>query len=72
WDDYQEVARDNYPVVEHMHKHTEVITGDKAIRVVLPKLESEMFLQKNKHDRKALTHYHFTIRGGDKGVTVYP
>lgn len=72
WDDYQEVARKDYPVVEHMHKHTEVITGDKAIRVVLPKLESEMFLQKNKHDRKALTHYHFTIRGGDKGVTVYP
>ncbi|THE57910.1 TcdA/TcdB catalytic glycosyltransferase domain-containing protein [Vibrio parahaemolyticus] len=72
WDDYQEVARKDYPVVEHMHKHTEVITGDKAIRVVLPKLESDMFLQKNKHDRKALTHYHFTIRGGDKGVTVYP
>ncbi|TOJ51229.1 toxin B, partial [Vibrio parahaemolyticus] len=71
-EDYQEVARDNYPVVEHMHKHTEVITGDKAIRVVLPKLESGMFWPENKHDLKALTHYHFTIRGGDKGVTVYP
>ncbi len=71
-EDYQEVARDNYPVVEHMHKHTEVITGDKAIRVVLPKLESGMFWPENKHDLKALTHHHFTIRGGDKGVTVYP
>ncbi|WP_411062500.1 TcdA/TcdB catalytic glycosyltransferase domain-containing protein [Vibrio parahaemolyticus] len=72
WDDYQEVAREGYPIVEHLHKRTEVITGDKAIRVVLPKLESKMFTPENSHDLHALSHYWFTVRGGDKGITVYP
>ncbi|WP_154124841.1 TcdA/TcdB catalytic glycosyltransferase domain-containing protein [Grimontia hollisae] len=72
WNGYQEVARQGFPVVEHLDKHTEIITGDKPVRIVLPKLESKMFTSENRHDLRALTHYWFTVRGGDKGVTVYP
>lgn len=70
--DFQEVARENYPLVEVINKNTEVVTGNKNVKVILPVLEQDIFSPKNSEDLYNLSTHWFTVRGGEKGVTVFP
>lgn len=72
WHDFQEVARENYPLVEVINKNTEVVTGNKNVKVILPVLEQDIFSPKNSEDLYNLSTHWFTVRGGEKGVTVFP
>ncbi|HFO9086314.1 TPA: DUF3491 domain-containing protein, partial [Escherichia coli] len=72
WKDFQEVARENYPLVEVINKNAEVVTGNKNVKVILPVLEHDIFSPKNSEDLYNLSTHWFTVRGGEKGVTVFP
>ncbi|ENB0951834.1 DUF3491 domain-containing protein [Escherichia coli] len=72
WDDFQEVARENYPLIEILNKNTEVVTGNKNVKVILPVLESDIFDTKNSEDLYKLSSHWFTVRGGEKGIAVFP
>ncbi|EIM4390284.1 DUF3491 domain-containing protein, partial [Escherichia coli] len=72
WQDFQEVARENYPLVEVINKNAEVVTGNKNVKVILPVLEQDIFSPKNSEDLYNLSTHWFTVRGGEKGVTVFP
>ncbi|EFB6639577.1 DUF3491 domain-containing protein, partial [Escherichia coli] len=72
WQDFQEVARENYPLIEVINKNAEVVTGNKNVKVILPVLEQDIFSPKNSEDLYNLSTHWFTVRGGEKGVTVFP
>uniref|UniRef100_UPI0010F94545 DUF3491 domain-containing protein n=1 Tax=Escherichia albertii TaxID=208962 RepID=UPI0010F94545 len=72
WDDFQEVARESYPLVEIMNKNTEVVAGNKNVKVVLPVLDNGIFSPKNSEDLYNLNSHWFTVRGGKKGITIFP
>ncbi len=72
WKDFQEVARENYPLVEVINKNAEVVTGNENVKVILPVLEHDIFSPKNSEDLYNLSTHWFTVRGGEKGVTVFP
>lgn len=72
WDDFQEVARENYPLVEIMNKNAEVVTGNKNVKIILPVLNNDIFSPKNSEDLYKLSTHWFTVRGGEKGITVFP
>ncbi|HFZ0118111.1 TPA: cysteine protease, partial [Escherichia coli] len=50
WKDFQEVARENYPLVEVINKNAEVVTGNENVKVILPVLEHDIFSPKNSED----------------------
>ncbi|EFB6066561.1 DUF3491 domain-containing protein, partial [Escherichia coli] len=72
WDDFQEVARENYPLAEIMNKNAEVVTGNKNVKIILPVLDNDIFSPKNSDDLYKLSTHWFTVRGGEKGITVFP
>ncbi|HIB5087596.1 TPA: DUF3491 domain-containing protein, partial [Escherichia coli] len=71
-DDFQEVARENYPLAEIMNKNAEVVTGNKNVKIILPVLDNDIFSPKNSDDLYKLSTHWFTVRGGEKGITVFP
>ncbi|HDG1091460.1 TPA: DUF3491 domain-containing protein, partial [Escherichia coli] len=72
WDDFQEVARENYPLVEIMNKNTEIVTGNKNIKIIIPALDNNIFSAKNSEDLYKLSTHWFTVKGGEKGIAVFP
>ncbi|EJC8326027.1 DUF3491 domain-containing protein [Escherichia albertii] len=72
WDDFQEIARENYPLVEIMNKNTEIVTGNKNIKIIIPALDNNIFSAKNSEDLYKLSTHWFTVKGGEKGIAVFP
>ncbi|EPT6696714.1 TcdA/TcdB catalytic glycosyltransferase domain-containing protein [Escherichia coli] len=72
WDDFQEVARENYPLVEIMNKNTEIVTGNKNIKIIIPALDNNIFSAENSEDLYKLSTHWFTVKGGEKGIAVFP
>lgn len=65
WNDFQEVARTDLPLISRRFKYTNIISGDDFINLFLPKVEGAW------HDIDELSEYKFNVEFGKKGGVIY-